>query len=223
MNSRDGLRRRNVLGLGGLIAALPLLASAASAATRTGGTSEDSARVDGRRKLGNLEVSAIGIGVQNMMRTFQTTVPSRPEMHNIIRSAYDRGLTFYDTAEVYGPHESERILGEAIGPFRNNIVIASKFGFNVDLETGRQGTPPGVTSRPSLIRQRVENSLRRLRTDRIDLLYQHRVDPTVPIEDVRSRRPADERRQGPALGPVGDGTEHPSPCARRVAGVGGPE
>jgi aryl-alcohol dehydrogenase-like predicted oxidoreductase len=124
------------------------------------------------------------MGVQNMMRTFQTTVPSRPEMHNIVRTAYDRGLTFYDTAEVYGPHESERILGEAIGPFRNNIVIATKFGFNVDLATGKQGTPPGVTSRPSLIRQRVENSLRRLRTDRIDLLYQHRVDPNVPIEDV---------------------------------------
>jgi aryl-alcohol dehydrogenase-like predicted oxidoreductase len=184
MKNGNGLGRRNVLGLGGLIAALPLLASAASAATRTGATTQDPARVNGRRKLGQLEVSAIGIGVQNMMRTFQTTVPSRPEMHNIIRTAYDRGLTFYDTAEVYGPHESERILGEAVGPFRNNIVIATKFGFNVDLATGKQGTPPGVTSRPSLIRQRVENSLRRLRTDRIDLLYQHRVDPTVPIEDV---------------------------------------
>jgi aryl-alcohol dehydrogenase-like predicted oxidoreductase len=184
MKNGNGLGRRNVLGLGGLIAALPLLASAASAATRTGATTQDPARVNGRRKLGQLEVSAIGIGVQNMMRTFQTTVPSRPEMHNIIRTAYDRGLTFYDTAEVYGPHESERILGEAVGPFRNNIVIATKFGFNVDLATGKQGTPPRVTSRPSLIRQRVENSLRRLRTDRIDLLYQHRVDPTVPIEDV---------------------------------------
>jgi aryl-alcohol dehydrogenase-like predicted oxidoreductase len=136
----------------------------------------------GRRKLGTLEVSAVGIGVQNMSRTFQTTIPSRPEMHRIIRAAFDRGITFFDTAEVYGPHESERILGEGAAGFRNKIVIATKFGFNVDLQTGKQG--PGLNSKPAHIRRVVEGSLRRLRTDRIDLLYQHRVDPEVPIEDV---------------------------------------
>ncbi|MGH8855498.1 MAG: aldo/keto reductase [Telluria sp.] len=132
--------------------------------------------------LGKLEVSSIGLGVQNMSRTYQTTVPCRPEMHNIIRNAYERGMTFYDAAEAYGPHEVERILGEGVAPFRNQVVIASKFGWNVDLETGKR--MPGLNSRPARIKQAVEGMLRRLRTDRIDLLYQHRVDPQVPIEDV---------------------------------------
>ena len=117
-----------------------------------------------------------------MSHTYQTTVPNRPEMHNIIRTAYDRGVTFYDAAEAYGPHEVERILGEGVAPFRNKIVIASKFGWNIDLETGKR--LPGLNSRPAHIKQAVEGMLKRLRTDRIDLLYQHRVDPQVPIEDV---------------------------------------
>ncbi|CAN7657149.1 aldo/keto reductase [Massilia sp. LjRoot122] len=124
----------------------------------------------------------MGLGVQNMSRTYQTTIPSRPEMHNIIRTAFDRGVTFYDAAEAYGPHEVERILGEGIAPFRNKVVIASKFGWNIDLETGKR--LPGLNSRPAHIKQAVEGMLKRLRTDRIDLLYQHRVDPQVPIEDV---------------------------------------
>lgn len=124
----------------------------------------------------------MGLGVQNMSRTYQTTVPSRPEMHNIIRTAYDRGVTFYDAAEAYGPHEVERILGESVAPFRNKVVIASKFGWNIDLETGKRLR--GLNSRPAHIKQAVEGMLKRLRTDRIDLLYQHRVDPQVPIEDV---------------------------------------
>jgi aryl-alcohol dehydrogenase-like predicted oxidoreductase len=136
----------------------------------------------GRRKLGALEVSAIGLGVQNMSRTYQTTVPRRAEMHNIIRAAFDHGVTFFDAAEAYGPHEVERILGEGIGPFRNQVAIASKFGWNIDLETGKR--LPGLNSRPAHIKQAVEGMLKRLRTDRIDLLYQHRVDPQVPIEDV---------------------------------------
>jgi aryl-alcohol dehydrogenase-like predicted oxidoreductase len=103
-------------------------------------------------------------------------------MHNIIRTAYDRGVTFYDAAEAYGPHEVERILGEGVAPFRNKVVIASKFGWNIDLETGKR--LPGLNSRPAHIKQAVEGMLKRLRTDRIDLLYQHRVDPQVPIEDV---------------------------------------
>lgn len=138
--------------------------------------------ITGRRKLGQLEVSSIGLGVQNMARTYQTTIPYRPEMINIIRTAYERGVTFFDTAEAYGPHECERILGEAITPFRNQVVITSKFGWNIDLQTGARG--PGLISRPDHIKLAVEGMLKRLRTDRIDLLYQHRVDPQVPIEDV---------------------------------------
>ena len=138
--------------------------------------------ISARRKLGTLEVSSVGLGVQNMARTYQTTIPSRPEMVNIIRAAYERGVTFFDTAEAYGPHECERILGEAITPFRNKVVITSKFGWNIDLQTGARG--PGLISRPDHIKLAVEGMLKRLRTDRIDLLYQHRVDPQVPIEDV---------------------------------------
>jgi len=111
-----------------------------------------------------------------------TTIPNRAEMHRIIASAHDCGVTLFDTAEAYGPHEDERILGEAAQSFRNRIVIASKFGWNVDLETGERR--PGLNSRPEHIKLAVEGSLKRLRTDRIDLLYQHRVDPAVPIEDV---------------------------------------
>jgi aryl-alcohol dehydrogenase-like predicted oxidoreductase len=135
-----------------------------------------------RRKLGKLEVSAIGLGVQNMSRTYQTTIPSRPEMFKIIRAAYDRGVTFYDAAEAYGPHEVERILGEGIHPFRDKVVITSKFGWNINQQTGQR--LPGLNSRPEHVKLVVEGMLKRLRTDRIDLLYQHRVDPAVPIEDV---------------------------------------
>ncbi len=135
-----------------------------------------------RRKLGKLEVSAVGMGVQNMSRKYETTVPYRPEMINILRAAYERGVTFFDTAEAYGPFECERILGESIAPFRNKVVITSKFGWNIDLETGKR--LPGLNSKPEHIKLAVEGSLKRLRTDRIDLLYQHRVDPEVPIEDV---------------------------------------
>jgi aryl-alcohol dehydrogenase-like predicted oxidoreductase len=103
-------------------------------------------------------------------------------MHNIIRNAFDRGLTFCDAAEAYGPHEVERILGEGVEPFRNQIVIASKFGWNIELETGER--LPGLNSRPEHIKSAAEGMLKRLRTDRIDLLYQHRVDPQVPVEDV---------------------------------------
>jgi aryl-alcohol dehydrogenase-like predicted oxidoreductase len=151
-------------------------------ASKRAGGGVATADASGRRKLGTLEVSSVGLGVQNMHRTFQTTIPYRPEMINIIRAAYDRGVTFFDCAEVYGPHEDERILGEAAAPFRDQVVITSKFGFNVDPETGERR--PGLNSRPEHIKRAVEGSLRRLRTDRIDLLYQHRVDPAVPIEDV---------------------------------------
>src|SRR3989442_10721523 len=90
----------------------------------------------GFRKLGTLEVSSVGLGVQNMSRTYQTTIPSRAEMINIIRTAFDRGVTFFDAAEAYGPFEVERILGEGVAPFRDKVVITSKFGWNIDLDTG---------------------------------------------------------------------------------------
>ncbi len=136
----------------------------------------------GRRKLGALEVSSVGLGVQIMSRTYQTTIPNRVEMHNIIRTAFEHGVTFYDAAEAYGPHEVERILGEGVAPFRNEVVIATKFGWNIDQQTGERR--PGLNSRPEHIKLVVEGMLKRLRTDRIDLLYQHRVDPQIPIEDV---------------------------------------
>lgn len=176
--------RRGFLSTAGSLAATPLLvgtgpqASAQETAQGTGVNSTAS-KLSGRRKLGLLEVSSLGLGVQNMHRTYQTT---RPEMINIIRTAYERGVTFFDTAEAYGPHECERILGEAIAPFRDKVVITSKFGWNIDLETGERR--PGLNSRPERIKLAVEGMLKRLRTDRIDLLYQHRVDPEVPIEDV---------------------------------------
>lgn len=117
-----------------------------------------------------------------MSRTYQMTIPTRSEMINIIRTAYDRGVTLFDAAEAYGPLEVERILGEALIPIRDKVVIATKFGWNIDAETGVR--LPGQNSQPEHIKKVVEQMLKRLRTDRIDLLYQHRVDPNVPIEDV---------------------------------------
>jgi aryl-alcohol dehydrogenase-like predicted oxidoreductase len=117
-----------------------------------------------------------------MSRKYTTEVPNRAEMHNVIRAAYDHGVTLFDAAEAYGPFEVERILGEAVAPFRNKIVIETKFGWNIDQKTGQR--LPGLNSRPDHIKVVVDGMLQRLRTDRIDLLYQHRVDPAVPIEDV---------------------------------------
>lgn len=164
------------------MAAAPLIVRAQGAAQGTAATSSATTEVIGRRKLGSLEVSSVGLGVQNMSRTYQTTVPNRSEMIKIIRTAFERGVTFYDAAEAYGPHEVERILGEGVAPFRDKVVIATKFGWNIDQKTGKRN--PGLNSRPAHIKRVVDGMLTRLRTDRIDLLYQHRVDPQVPIEDV---------------------------------------
>jgi aryl-alcohol dehydrogenase-like predicted oxidoreductase len=174
--------RRRFLGAAGSLAALSLLGGTGAQAFGQAASSSVAAQASGRRKLGRLDVSSVGLGVQNMSRTYQTTVPSRPEMLNIIRTAFERGVTFYDAAEAYGPHEVERILGEGVAPFRNKIVIATKFGFDIDFETGAMRG--GLNSRPDHVKLAVEAMLKRLRTDRIDLLYQHRVDPQVPIEDV---------------------------------------
>ncbi len=174
-------QRRSLLKGAATLAALPLAGTLATSTTKASPAAA-APRMDGRRMLGKLQVSSIGLGVQNMSRTYQTTLPSRTEMHRIIRAAFDHGMNFYDAAEAYGPHEVERILGEGVASFRNEVVIATKFGWNIDLETGARG--PGLISRPAHVKLAVEGMLKRLRTDRIDLLYQHRVDPQVPIEDV---------------------------------------
>lgn len=179
-DENKGIDRRNFIGQTIVVgASLAMIAQSGEAQTLG---QQDRKVAPGKRRLGKLEVSAVGMGVQNMHRRYETTTPYRPEMINILRAAYDRGITFFDTAEAYGPHECERILGEAIQSFRNKVVITSKFGWDIDLETGVRR--PGRNSKPDHIKLAVEGMLKRLRTDRIDLLYQHRVDPEVPIEDV---------------------------------------
>lgn len=175
-------RRSFLASVGGLAAASMLGGLTRTNAQTTGPSRPPTATAIGRRKLGALEVSSLGLGVQNMSRKFDTTVPNRAEMIALIRGAYDRGVRFFDTAEAYGPFECERILGEAMAPFRNQVVVTSKFGWNIDPQTGQQRA--GLNSRPDHIKRAVEGMLSRLRTDHIDLLYQHRVDPQVPIEDV---------------------------------------
>lgn len=130
------------------------------------------------RNLGGLAVSAIGLGCLPMVGYYGGKYEKR-DMIALIRRAYDKGVTFFDTAEVYGPYTSEEWVGEALAPFRDKVKIGSKFGFGVE-----EGKPTALNSRPDHIRRAVEGSLRRLRTDRIDLLYQHRVDPNVPMEEV---------------------------------------
>jgi aryl-alcohol dehydrogenase-like predicted oxidoreductase len=134
------------------------------------------------RKLGKsgLEVSALGLGCMGMSFGFGPP-GEKNEMISVIRAAVDRGVTFFDTAEVYGPFTNEELVGEALAPIRSQVAIATKFGFKLDPDTGKQS---GLDSRPEHIKQVADASLRRLRTDVIDLLYQHRVDPEVPIEDV---------------------------------------
>jgi aryl-alcohol dehydrogenase-like predicted oxidoreductase len=135
-----------------------------------------------KRKLGksNLEVSALGLGCMGMSFGYGPAA-EKNEMISVIRAAVELGVTFFDTAEVYGPFTNEELVGEALAPFRDQVVIATKFGFKIDPETGKQA---GLDSRPEHIKEVAGASLKRLRTDVIDLFYQHRVDPEVPIEDV---------------------------------------
>jgi len=171
-----GLDRRSFLRAAGAVAASAIGGGSALAQAPAAHL------VNGQRKLGKLEVSSVGLGCQDMTGTFYATAPRRPDMIALARAAYDRGVTLFDTAEAYGPLEVERIVGEAVAPFRNRVTISSKFGWGIDPETGRM--VGGLNSRPEHIRAAVDGMLKRLRTDRIDLLYQHRVDPAVPIEDV---------------------------------------
>lgn len=140
-----------------------------------------------KRKLGNsnLEVSALGLGCMGMSMTYGPA-GDKQEMIALLRAAVERGVTFFDTAEAYGPYTNEELIGEALSPLRDRVVIATKFGFNLDLgfDPKAERGSVGLDSRPEHIRQVAEASLKRLRTDVIDLFYQHRVDPAVPIEDV---------------------------------------
>ena len=135
-----------------------------------------------KRKLGssNLEVSAIGLGCMGMSQSYGPNPGDRQEMVALIRAAVERGVTFFDTAEVYGPFDNEELVGEALSPIREQTVIATKFGFRFDAD----GKQTGLNSRPEHIKQAAEGSLKRLGVDTIDLFYQHRVDPNVPIEEV---------------------------------------
>src|SRR2546423_7163082 len=137
-----------------------------------------------KRTLGSgnssLAVSAIGLGCMRM-RHDERPLPDKQEMIRLLRSAVERGMTFFDTAQVYGPFTNEELVGEALAPFRSQVVIATKFGFKIDPNTGKQ---IGLDSRPEHIKEAAEASLKRLKTEVIDLFYQHRVDPNVPIDTV---------------------------------------
>jgi len=136
-----------------------------------------------KRRLGNsnLEVSALGLGCMGMSSGYGPAA-DKQEMISLIRAAHDRGITFFDTAEAYGPFVNEELVGEALAPFRSEVVIATKFGFDIDLVTGERRS--GLNSRPEHIKAVAERSLKHLKVEAIDLFYQHRVDPAVPIEDV---------------------------------------
>ena len=153
-----------------------------------------------KRKLGNsnLEVSALGLGCMRMSFG-DAPIGDKQEMIAFLHAAVDRGVTFFDTAEVYGPFTNEELVGEALEPFRGQVVIATKFGFKHDPDKG-PSPAVGLDSRPEHIKQVAEASLKRLRVEAIDLFYQHRVDPDVPIEDVAGRgEGSDSGRQGEAL------------------------
>ena len=140
-----------------------------------------------KRKLGksNLEVSALGLGCMGMSFGYGPA-GDKQEMTSLLRTAVERGITFFDTAEVYGPFINEELVGEALAPFRAHVVLATKFGFDVrpDFDPRGMKGSPGLNSRPEHIKQAAEGSLKRLKVETIDLLYQHRVDPNVRIEDV---------------------------------------
>lgn len=185
--SRNSVNRRKFLGssaIAGLGLALnPFSVSASSISgdvvKREGETF--SGATHNRRMLGKLEVSSLGLGGLPVVGFYTGGVREQSQVNKIYREAYDNGVTFFDTAEVYGPLINERQVGEAVAPFRKDVVIATKFGFNVNPESGERR---GLDSRPQSIRRTVDGMLQRLQTDYIDLLYQHRVDPEVPIEDV---------------------------------------
>ncbi len=172
-------RRRELLFSAAVFSVAALGGGSATAAT---GASAIRLTSTHRRKLGKLAVSSVGLGCMQMGSPVYGVQVQRKDMVALARGALDLGVTFFDTAEVYGPFISEEILGEAFQGVRDQVVIGTKFGWNVDQQTGKR--LPGLNSQPAHIKSVVDGMLKRLRTDRIDLLYQHRVDPNVPIEDV---------------------------------------
>lgn len=178
MNPRNTFRVSS-LSRRAFLTTTALLGASLAVGSRAWGSTPDGLKGNNKmktRKLGKLEVSEIGAGCMSISANYGPPAPKEQGL-DVIRSAYEKGVTFFDTAEVYGPYTSEKLVGEAVAPFRDKISIATKFGFAID------GTI-GLNSQPAHIRKVVEESLTRLRTDRIELFYQHRVDPAVPIEDV---------------------------------------
>ena len=180
---RDFLARTVLTGAG--LAVGPLLLAACSDQPKEAANTSNKRLDNGTnkmrtRKLGQLEVSEIGAGAMSISANYGPPA-DRNQGIEVVRAAHEKGVTFFDTAEVYGPYTSEELVGEALAPFRDQVVIASKFGFEFDANGKATG---GLNSRPEHIRKVVEGSLKRLKTDRIDLYYQHRVDPKVPIEEV---------------------------------------
>jgi aryl-alcohol dehydrogenase-like predicted oxidoreductase len=185
LNSR-GMSRRSFIGSSLSLAAMSMVGIGnSSAQSISGGQQGASSNVSRReksmdhRKLGSLEVSSIGLGCLPFVGYYGGGPRDRKASVALIRAAYGQGVTFFDTAEVYGPHLSEEYVAEALAPVRKQVVIATKFGFGVE-----EGKPTALNSRPDHMRRAVEGSLKRLKTDYIDLLYQHRSDPNVPIEEV---------------------------------------
>ncbi len=180
----DGISRRDFLGKTALVGTGLAFGKYAYAATNSvfnKKTANTLTSISGKRKLGSLEVSELGFGCMNIAWAYGNP-PNKQDSIKLIRSAYEQGIRFFDTAEIYGPHISEQITGEALKSFRNEVVIASKIGFDIDFDSGQM--KGGLNSRPEHIKQAVNYMLKRLQTDHIDLLYQHRVDPNIPIEDV---------------------------------------
>ncbi|MBN6070028.1 aldo/keto reductase [Aggregatibacter actinomycetemcomitans] len=176
--------KRNLLKTGGLTALALGLGGAAMAkqAVKNSPISAND-KLPGQRKLGNLTMPSLGLGCQGLgQNMYGVPQPSREQGVRIIRQAFDHGVTFFDTAEAYGPFESERVVGEGLKGIRDHVVLATKFGWDIDQQTGQRTGK--LNSRPEHIKRVVDAMLQRLQTDRIDLLYQHRVDPNVPIEDV---------------------------------------
>jgi aryl-alcohol dehydrogenase-like predicted oxidoreductase len=173
----QSMSRREFLATSAIIAAGPALGPSHASSNPPDDNEETRKRRNSMntRKLGNLVVSEIGAGCMSISSNYGPPAPKAQGIE-VIRTAHEKGVTFFDTAEVYGPRTNEELVGEALEPIRDKVAIATKFGF--DLEAG------GLNSKPEHIKKVVEESLKRLRTDRIDLLYQHRVDPNVPIEDV---------------------------------------
>lgn len=180
INRRDFLSKSTMAGMGITLGTSMMFASSPTNVTGNS-TKKNKNNTLNKRKLGSLEVTELGFGCMNIAWAYGNP-PTKEDAVKLIRNAYEQSVRFFDTAEIYGPHNSERTTGEALKSFRKDVVIASKIGFDIDFETAQM--KGGLNSKPEHIKQAVDFMLKRLQTDYIDLLYQHRVDPQVPIEDV---------------------------------------